>query len=216
MAAAARPPLTKLARRYRPGPAFRLSGMDRKPDRDRGGSGARLRFPAFRRRPESGIAQTSFNRRGKAGRRASNGDIYPTLHLASGSADERRLSSAILGCSYRLYSLRRFCREGRPARPGDRARQQCPFGRKGAGGPDAGPVVNGAGGRARTGTLREKRILSPLRLPVSPRPQGVQRWRSAAFGGVSEHPADEAGLVDENVLRRRARGQAGHGHHVAA
>lgn len=34
-------------------------------------------------------------------------------------------------------------------------------------------VGTGAGGRARTGTLREKRILSPLRLPVSPRPHGL-------------------------------------------
>lgn len=167
MTGAARQPLRKPARRYHPGPAFRLSGMGRIPDRDRGGSDALLRSSVFRRRPESGIAQTSSNRLGKAERRVSHGDIYSTLHLASGSTGERRLSSTILSCNYHLYTLRRSGRDGRPAGPGDRVRQRCILWTEGARRPDAGPLVNGAGGRAKIQKFQNRWYRSqPLLLPA--------------------------------------------------
>lgn len=188
MAAAARPPLTKLG-----APVSSRAGLS--PVRD--GPQTRPGSRRFRRTPPLPRLPAAAGERNRA-------DIFQQARKGRTTRIEWRylphVASDIrfggrappvkhyLGLQLSFVQFEAFLSR-RAAGPAGQPRSTAmPFGRKGARGPDAGPVVNGAGGRARTGTLREKRILSPLRLPVSPRPQGVQRWRSAAFGGVLRTP----------------------------
>lgn len=192
MAGASRQPPRKLAR---PCTLERLSPVRDGPQTRQGSRPFRRTSPLPRLPAAAGggIPQTSSNRLGKAGRRVSNGDIYPTLHPPSGSAGERRLSSAILGCDYRVYTFRNFGREAWPARPGDGTRQRCILWTDGRARPGCRCLGHWCG---RPGSNRHSQretdfksgvavvrtaglepanpygrgVLSPLRLPVSPRP----------------------------------------------